>query len=48
MERYWKLHGYPPNYKPNTWIKDDNVQSKANIVCIDQDSTNIGTKLTPG
>ena len=22
MERCWKIHGYPTNYKPNTWRKD--------------------------
>ena len=30
MERCWKIHGYPPNYRPNTWKKE--TVGKANTV----------------
>lgn len=31
MHKCWKLHGYPPNFKPNTWKRNTGQSSRANI-----------------
>lgn len=45
MERCWKIHGYPPNYKPNTW-KKENTAIKANIIQTQNEPRHIEPKLT--
>ena len=33
MERCWKLHGYPPKYKSNSWKREPQVnKGNANLV----------------
>lgn len=45
MERCWKIHGYPPNYRPNTW-KNDGATAKANAIQTQNGSRHIEPKLT--
>lgn len=45
LEICWRVHGYPPNYKTNTWKKDGYQPSKAHAVQNDE-QPNADAKLT--
>ncbi|CAO2832491.1 unnamed protein product [Amaranthus hypochondriacus] len=30
IDKFWKIHGYPSNFKPNSWKRNDAVMSRAN------------------
>lgn len=50
LDRCWKLYGYPPNFKSNTWKKENNTSARINAVHSDQEGKNQGlidAKFTP-
>ena len=50
LDMCWKVHGYPPNFKSNTWKKENSTTGKANSVHNDNDAKNQGlvdAKFTP-
>ncbi|CAO2830744.1 unnamed protein product [Amaranthus hypochondriacus] len=44
MERCWKIHGYPDNFKPNSWKRG--IHSKANAATTDADDIDSEMRTT--
>ena len=46
MERCWKIHGYPANYRPNIWKKDANIKVNATQTNFQHEERHVEPKLT--
>ena len=46
LKRWWKVHGYPPNLKPNTWRRQHGAAPIAQGNTNSEDDSPITTKLT--
>ena len=50
MDKFWKIHGYPPKFKNNSWKRDVEQHNKAHIASNEgtdvQEGGSFNTKLT--